>query len=134
MAENQKHECKQEKVIEIILDKLDSLDSFREIITEVKTLVVVQNKHLDKLDAIIEKQNERSDKQDLILSDIAVSMKSITDEQKTIKFDVQELKKDNTVEIKVLPLIKKIILKVVFPTSAIGFLIYEAAKVLKIIK
>jgi hypothetical protein len=139
MAEN--HTCSQEKVIEIILNKLDSLDSFRDIVTEIKMLVKTQTEHLRKVDEMIEKQNIRSDKQDvradkqdLLFVEVSNNMKSISQEQKILKEDIKELKKDSTIQIKVMPLIKKVLLKIIFPGSAIGFLLWEAGKALKIFK
>jgi hypothetical protein len=95
MSEN--HTCSQEKVIDMILNKIESFDSFKDILTEVKTLVSVQAKHSERLDALFEKQEIRQEKQDTALLEISNNMKSITEEQKNLKSDIRDLKSERNV-------------------------------------
>ena len=50
------------------------------------------------------------------------------------KLEVQLKKNDDDNTIKIMPLVKNFVLKILFPTTALGFIIYETAKALKLIK
>jgi archaellum component FlaC len=76
-----------------IKDKVSTLDSFKDtfkdVVTEIKTLVSVQHE-------LLQKQDQRSESHDKILSEISNNMKYITEEQKNLKADIKELKTERS--------------------------------------
>jgi uncharacterized coiled-coil protein SlyX len=100
------------KVLEQTIAMLsESIKELSKTTAETSQTLIKINSNMDLMNSEIKSTNTRIDKLEN-------------------KFSVSEA--DNT--IKIMPMIKNVLLKVIFPTSAIGFFLYEICKSLKLIK
>lgn len=100
------------KELELSIKMLSkSIEEQSKTSTEVSQTLAKINKNMDLMATEIQNTNKRIDKLE-------------------VKFKQND--EDNT--IRIMPLIKNVVLKFLFPTTAIGFIAYEVAKALKLIK
>ena len=130
------HDCIQDKVISDIkcrVEKLETNDredygSRKELELSIKMLsksIDDQSKTNAEMSQTLNKINNNMD---LMATEIQNTNSRID------KLEVQFKNNDDDNTIKIMPLIKNVVLKVLFPTTALGFLVYEIAKSLKLIK
>ena len=104
--------CKQEGIIEILVEKMKIVDNLSTMTAEVKTLVEVITKQKEKQEVILEKQQEA-------LVQISENLKYLTQEQIKIKNDQETLKTeiqkvDNKDNLSILEMAKKYWFQVIF--------------------
>ncbi len=132
----EQHICKQENLISDIKCRVETLEkndredygSRKELQLSIKMLsksIEEQSKTSTEVSQTLAKINKNMD---LMATEIQNTNKRI--DKLEVKFKQND--EDNT--IKVMPLIKNVVLRVLFPTTVIGFLLYQAAKALKIIE
>jgi chromosome segregation ATPase len=130
------HECKQEQVISDIKCRVETLErNDREDYGSRKELEL----SIKMLSKSIEEQTKTNAEMSQTLSKINNNMDLMATEiqntnNRVEKLEVQLKKNDDDNTIKIMPLVKNFVLKILFPTTALGFIIYETAKALKLIK
>lgn len=132
----EQHVCLKTEVIEDIKNRMETLEKHdredfgirKELELSIKMLsksIEEQSKTNTEMSQTLAKINKNMD---LMATEIQNTNKRI--DRLEVKFKQND--EDNT--IRIMPLIKNIILKLIVPTSAFGFIVYEILKVVKIIK
>lgn len=132
----EQHICKQENLINDIKCRVETLEkndredygSRKELQLSIKMLsksIEEQSKTSTEVSQTLAKINKNMD---LMATEIQNTNKRID------KLEVKFKQNDEDSTIRIMPLIKNVVLKFLFPTTAIGFIAYEVAKALKLIK
>jgi len=128
-----------ETKVDNIEDKIGSLNKIENAITKISTLMEIQAKDEDKKEKNLMKQSEMLSGLSKTLTKVNDNLDSLNTEIKETNIRIDKLENKFSIEtekskIDIRDWLKTVILKFLLPTSAIGFIVYEAGKVLKIIK
>jgi len=130
------HVCVKTEVISDMKERMETLEKHdREDFGSRKELEL----SIKMLSESIKEQSKTSTEVSKTLSKINANMDLMTIEiqntnNRVEKLEVKLSKNDDDNTIRVMPLIKNVVLRILFPTTAIGFVFYELAKALNIIK